>query len=257
LVSVSKISSWLNHPHSIQPADSKTLKELAEQYPYCSPFRYLPFLQQPVPEEAAFLRLRQLLPASPVLLHALLHPDFSMDNRENVEKEIPASQIEYPAAGSIDYFSSQGIEVPSDLPETEAEGYAGNKEEAPLADAGEQSLMVVMSFSEWLAYLQSRTQKAREEEEGKKALRALWQKQKLAEALEEEDEEIPENVFTMAVNSITPEDELISESLAEVYRKQGKKNKAIELYQKLSLRNPEKKIYFAHKIEHLKKVLEI
>jgi pentatricopeptide repeat protein len=61
-------------------------------------------------------------------------------------------------------------------------------------------------------------------------------------------------VFQMAVNSIAKEDGLASESLAEIYVKQGKPEKAIEMYKKLSLRNPQKNQYFASKIEELTKI---
>ena len=254
MVSPAKISSWLDNPHSIPETDSKELKGLREQYPYCLPLQYLAALQSSA-DPVSFNTLRQIFPANIVLLHALIH---KKETPDDVDHQNNPESIVYPTAESLDYFRGQGIKVDTELPEIDQNGkkHFVKEEEEDIHDK-EQSLMVVMSFSEWLAYLQERTRKAKEEEEGKKALRAMWQKQKLAEALEEESDEIPENVFTMAVNSITPEDELISESLAEVYRKQGKKNKAIELYEKLSLRNPEKKIYFAHKIEHLKKDSEI
>ena len=88
-------------------------------------------------------------------------------------------------------------------------------------------------------------------EDIKKAVRAMWQKEKLAAALEEENDEIPENVFEMAVNSIAKEEGLASESLAEIYEKQGKHDQAIEMYKKLSLRNPQKNAYFAARIEEI------
>jgi len=71
--------------------------------------------------------------------------------------------------------------------------------------------------------------------------------------MEEENEEIPENVFEMAVNSITKEDGLASESLADIYIKQGRYDQAIEMYRKLSLRNPKKNAYFARRIEEVLK----
>lgn len=48
------------------------------------------------------------------------------------------------------------------------------------------------------------------------------------------------------------EDEILTESMAEVYMQQGKFKKAHEIYEKLSLLNPTKSAYFAAKIEILK-----
>jgi hypothetical protein len=41
--------------------------------------------------------------------------------------------------------------------------------------------------------------------------------------------------------------------MAEVWLKQGNKEKAADVYRKLSLRNPSKSAYFAAKIESLNK----
>jgi len=47
---------------------------------------------------------------------------------------------------------------------------------------------------------------------------------------------------------------VLTESMAEVFAKQGKRAKASEVYQKLSLLNPAKSTYFAAKIENLKEI---
>ncbi|MBX9782282.1 MAG: hypothetical protein K2X48_03210 [Chitinophagaceae bacterium] len=56
----------------------------------------------------------------------------------------------------------------------------------------------------------------------------------------------------IATSSNAPE-EIVTESMASVLEQQGKTQKAIELYRKLSLLHPEKSAYFATQIERLNK----
>ncbi len=60
-----------------------------------------------------------------------------------------------------------------------------------------------------------------------------------------------DNIQTLAENS-NAQAEVLTESMAEVFAKQGKMDKAGEVYEKLSLLNPAKSAYFAAKIENLK-----
>ena len=46
-------------------------------------------------------------------------------------------------------------------------------------------------------------------------------------------------------------DDIVTENLAEIMLKQGKTSKAVDLYQKLMLKYPEKRAYFAQKIDQL------
>ena len=142
-----------------------------------------------------------------------------------------------------DYFRHQGIETEAPLPEEEPK----KETEDP------KTLMVMMSFAEWLTHFKVKSDKEQEEEREKSALRSMWQREKLAAALDEEPEEIPEDVFEMAVSSITREDDLASESLAEILEKQEKWDAAAEMYRKLGLRNPSKSAYFALRAEAVKK----
>jgi hypothetical protein len=151
-----------------------------------------------------------------------------------------------------DYFSHQGVQVNAEMPAAEAfttEQHTALVDEEDPTDA-DRGLMVMRSFADWMQHFQQTTRKAQEEEESKKAVRAMWQKEKLAAALEEEEEEIPEEVFQMAVASIAP-DGMVSESLAEILAAQGKSERAVEMYRKLSAQEPAKSAYFARKIEAL------
>ena len=60
-------------------------------------------------------------------------------------------------------------------------------------------------------------------------------------------------IADLAERSTLAPEELVTENLAEIFIKQGKVEKGLALYEKLSLKFPEKKAYFADKIEQLKK----
>jgi tetratricopeptide (TPR) repeat protein len=155
-----------------------------------------------------------------------------------------------------DYFAHQNIapEAPQAL-ETFIEAQKDKKkviqldENAPVAD--DSQIMVTRSFADWLEYFRTKKASEQKETKEKEALRAMWQKEKLAAATGEENEIVPEKVFNMAISSINLNEDTVSESLAKILAMQGNVEKALEMYKKLSLKFPEKSTYFASKIKEL------
>jgi hypothetical protein len=114
---------------------------------------------------------------------------------------------------TVDYFASQGIRL--------------KEEEKPKDKFGQQ----LKSFTEWL-----------------KVMKRLPVSE-IARATEPAAERKVEEMAEMSLQ----DREIITETMAEVWEKQGNRVKAIEIYSKLSLFEPSKSAYFAAKIEDLKK----
>lgn len=248
------IHNWLQQPDSLTQDKLTDLYTLRTDYPFFSPADLLlHFFEK---GNARDLALEELHGHDPVIFyywntetrwppHATGPVQDKLLALKDSANEGGLLEYEKEQSDNKDYFRMQGIRISDDLPDRNAV--------SAITASADRSLMVVMSFGEWLQFLQRKTKKEQEEEEEKRALKAQWQKQKMAEAIEEENEEIPATVFEMAVNSISREDGIISESMAVVYTKQGKITEAINIYKKLSLNNPEKSVYFADKIENLQK----
>jgi len=130
----------------------------------------------------------------------------------SAEEKTAVEELSFEPYHTVDYFASQGIKLV--------------QEEKPTDHLGQQ----LKSFTEWL-----------------KTLKRLPQ----AEIEKNIDTSSEEKVLQLADKSIT-EGEVVTETMAEVWLKQGDKEKAIGVYNKLSLLNPSKSAYFAAKIDQLK-----
>lgn len=116
-----------------------------------------------------------------------------------------------------------------------------------------------LSFSDWLHFIkdhtvpgaEATTQEQRVEEEKPDP------KELVDKFIAAEPRIVPQKAeFFSPANaskkSMTDDEEIVSETLAKVYAAQGNIPKAIRIYEKLSLLNPEKSSYFAAQIEFLK-----
>ena len=120
------------------------------------------------------------------------------------------------------------------------------------------------SFTEWLDSLNSIEQKP--EEQKKSGLQETENSTvpdkseiknqiiddfiKTNPAIRPEDK--PFEFEDISTNSIKEDDNLVTDTLARIYYNQGRYDKALDAYQKLSLKYPEKNSYFATQIEKIK-----
>ena len=114
---------------------------------------------------------------------------------------------------TVDYFASQGIKF---------------KEEEKPKDKFSQQLK---SFTDWLK---------------------IMKRLPVTEITKAVETKAEQKVEQLAEHSLQ-EREVLTEAMAEVWEKQGNTIQAIEVYRKLSLLYPSKNLYFAAKIEALKK----
>jgi len=135
-----------------------------------------------------------------------------MPRLPDLNQEPAETELSFQPYHTVDYFASQGIKF---IPE-----------EKPTDRFGKQ----LKSFTEWL-----------------KAMKRLPQ----SEVPGSTDKVSEQKVEQMAEHSIDA-GEIITETMAEVWIKQGNKEKAVETYNKLSLLNPDKSAYFASLAEQLK-----
>jgi tetratricopeptide (TPR) repeat protein len=172
-------------------------------------------------------------------------------NTKKVEQDILTLINELPNSNPINLNKSNKTQTEPISKTIEAQEAPKVEVASTEIDETDKSLMVMMSFTDWLNYFKTKRERELSEEKDKKALKTSWQKEKLTAAVEEDVDEIPEPIFKQAMDSIAMESSMMSESLAKILASQGKIDKAIDMYKKLSLRNPEKRSYFADLIEHL------
>ncbi|HVI48263.1 MAG TPA: hypothetical protein VM802_25570 [Chitinophaga sp.] len=111
-------------------------------------------------------------------------------------------------------------------------------------ELNEQGMAEMKSFTSWLRQIKDNFAGKTNKD---------WYHQQLHRIYEEDEEpEISETVEKMAMDSITFNNDIVSETLAEIWVRQHQYENAIRIYQKLSLINPDKNAYFAQKIQELK-----
>jgi tetratricopeptide (TPR) repeat protein len=162
--------------------------------------------------------------------------------------ELPVNQRSVTAAGEqIKIF-------PLEIPEEETTltfqplytddyfAYKRLKEPDSAEQLDEKGAAEMRSFTDWLREMKHSFAKKTDKD---------WYHQQLHRIYVDDDPEVSETVEKMAMESITLNDDIVSETLAEIWARQRQYQTAIQIYQKLSLLNPNKSAYFAHKIQEL------
>ncbi len=180
---------------------------------------------EPATEEIQYNASSDVIEASePVIENMASTPIKESKTTEEVVMKTPADTkpadepLLFEPLHTTDYFASVGIKL--------------SEEEKSSGKLGKQ----LKSFTEWL-----------------KTMKKVHADQLIQAAgpAEVEAASAESNIQKLAERS-NEEDQIITEAMAEVLLQQGKKEKALEILEKLSLLNPSKSIYFAAKINQIK-----
>lgn len=152
-----------------------------------------------------------------------------------LEQQILSSAISSSLLLEVDEIDSEDITQNDEQPTVSA---------ASVIEAGEHS------FNEWLGIYANDAPQKKEETKPTAAKTDLINK-----FIKSEPQIRPKREFyspaNMARLSVKEDDDLVTETLAKIYAQQGNKEKAISAYEKLALKYPEKRIYFANQINKL------
>ena len=164
--------------------------------------------------------------------------DFSLKSKEEEEKkENEIQDIVLPAADLLDYetTSSTSNYILPDIEEVENIDTDENR-----------------SFSDWLHVMHYSAPVKKEEREQKKKGMDLIDNFLNSNAQIVPDPTKKTKDVDLGKTSTASQEDILTETLAEIHIKQGHKNKAIAIFEKLRLKYPEKSVYFARRINELK-----
>jgi tetratricopeptide (TPR) repeat protein len=173
-----------------------------------------------------------------------------------VEADIIAQILVYPEINKPE-LEEKSLEQNPPIEQTSPLKEETTETGASISDSGKRS------FSDWLKRIQPNTQdhplpQVAESTQKEEAAKESEAPNHLIERFIQTEPRISKPVkaeffspVQMAKKSIEDNEDIVSETLARIYADQGNIDRAIRIYQKLSLLNPEKNGYFAALIQNL------
>lgn len=269
----SHLIGYIERPETLVGEAAREIERLTEQYPYFSVTQCL--LAIAYQNEGDPRYEQQLRKAADSIANRNNLRMLSMLAKRRWEKRQAASASEEPspakdpmpdesffkfvASSKVTEHETEGDVIPEKMfiiPEIDLSG-TQEKLSAELALLEEKR----KSLDELKAIIANRLRELEEEKQQRQSNEVPQKKMSRKELIEKFIAENPSiskpkaefyNPISVAQNSIIDKGDIVSETLAKIYAKQGYFDKAISIYEKLSLNNPEKSIYFAAQIEQIK-----
>lgn len=255
-----EVIEMVKNPLLVNDINSEKLLALTKEYPYCHAFhllhlkglkntnsiefeKYLPTTSLNAPNREVLydlivkMKLREKIEqveeeiSQSVAQEVSIKPEIILPTEEEkqAEKESVVNEVE---AIILEELAQQQYSLETLVNEETEEAKQPEVKELPSE----------MSFTQWLNPTAKKVDKKTSSLE---IIDRFIKENPTISKLKQETYSAPE----IAKLSLEDNDDLVTETLARVYMKQGHYDKAIKTYQKLSLKIPEKKAFFASQIE--------
>lgn len=235
----------LSHPHQLTEENVEYLEKIIQEYPYFQPARVL-LLQNTYDDEQKYFR--KIHNEGIHIPDAKYYYKNLMYNKMYPIKRTPEIVV---SEDTKTEETSESVDQ-SILPKKETEPLRYAPSYYQLKETQEIDKEIdAMDFTSWLNILEEKKERATDQNPN--AERTATVIQRFIHRKEEKTENAHLQREKTVVKTFSPE-QLMSQTLAEIYVKQQLYDKAIAVYEKLYLNSSEKNTTFARRIEEIKEL---
>jgi hypothetical protein len=239
---------WMSDPSLLTKSSLFELRQMVDDFPYFHAVRMLYLKNLAVLDDVRLAKeLKRMAVFIPDRMRLFMLIEDKKNNKYGREEHKPFTDKKDETEDAIKLIDKiLSVEIPPALPPASASDYVNwletNMDDLPLEEGGGNRMKGQELIDNFI------------ENENKQHRRRLSPDVKINEEKEIEDEKKTEP-DTDEKTSL--DDSYFTETLARVYISQRRYDKALEIIRVLSLKYPEKNVYFADQIRYLEKIINI